>query len=240
MTMLKELEKVLEYYNLKFITKKEIKKLIKDNNIQKNTDQLIYKLIQKKKLVKIKNELYLYIPFKSINNIPNTNEFEINEKYLGNSKYYIGLWSAYNLYNFTNQIPNKLYIFNTKYQKIIKILNYNIIYIKTNKLYGIINKKYPYSDKEKTIIDVLNYFKYIGNLKDIIENIKTKKYNEEKLIKYAKKEKSIKLLKLIGIITENDKLYNYLKKNNKLNYYTHIRNSKKKEVYRKWKIKLIN
>jgi predicted transcriptional regulator of viral defense system len=239
MTNIKKIEKTLEYYDTKFISKTEIKKIIRENNIINNIDQLIYKLIQKKRLVKIKNKLYLYIPFKSINNTPNTNEFEINEKYLGNLKYYIGLWNAYNLHDFTTQIPNKLYVFNNKYQKNINILNYNIVYIKTNKLYGIINKKYPYSNKEKTIIDVLNYFKYIGNLKDIIENIKTKEYDEDKLITYAKKEKSIKLLKLIGIITENKKLYNYLKNNNKLNYYTYIRNSKKKEVYRKWKIKLI-
>ena len=239
----KRLISILEYKNIKKITKSELLEIIKNHIKTKNPINLINYLRKHKKLISVKRNIYLYIPVSSIDNKPLISEYEINEIYLEDKNYYIGFINAFNYYGFTNQIPNKLFVFNTKYNLDKKIINFNIKYIKIpkNKMFGIIKNKYPFSDIEKTIIDVLEYHKYYDSLDKIIYKIKQKKdlFNENKLINYAKKLNSIKLLKLIGIITENKKLYNYLEKNKKLNYYTKIKNTNLKKRFKKWKIMLI-
>jgi predicted transcriptional regulator of viral defense system len=233
---------ILEYKKTRFISKKELIEIITKYTNSKNPLRLIKNLINRKKIISIKRNIYLYIPVSSIDLKPTASEYEINEKYLENTDYYVGLTNALNYYGFTNQIPNQLFVFNTRYSLNKKIINFKIKYIKISKdqMFGIVNKKYPYSNIEKTIIDSLNYFKYIDSLEKIINLISNnkKRFNEEKLIKYAKRYKSIKLLKLIGIITENQNLYDYLKKKKKLRYYTKIRNTNNNKKYRKWKIML--
>ncbi len=240
----KKLVSILEYKKTKFITKEELISLIKDHVPSKNPLRLIKNLINAKILISIKKNNYVYVPVSSIDKKPTVSEFEINEVYLGqNNKYYIGLTNALNFHGFTTQVPNKLFVFNTKYNIEKNIINYKIKYIKVSedKLYGAIFNKYPYSDKEKTIIDILNYFKHVDSLDNILYMIKQNKdlLDENKLIRYAKKQKSIKLLKLIGIITENNDLYEFLRNTKKLNYYTKIRNTKNKKKYKTWKIILI-
>lgn len=235
---------ILEYKNIRIIKREDLLFLIKKYTNSKNPNKLIKNLKYQKKLLTIKREYYLYVPVASIDKTPSISEFEINEVYLDfNDLYYIGLINAYHLHGFTTQIPNKLFVFNTKYNLEKKIFNFKIKYIKIpkDKFFGIYSKKYPFSDIEKTIIDVLNYFKYVDSLDTIINQIKKKKhlFNENKLINYAKKEGSVKILKLIGVITDNQKLFLYLKNNNKLNYYTKIRNTKLNKRYNKWKIALI-
>ncbi|MFH0906248.1 MAG: hypothetical protein V1824_02840 [archaeon] len=239
----KRLISILEYKKVKFISKSELLDII--NNLVKSKDplQLIKGLKKQKKLITIKRDNYLYVPVSSIDKKPIVSEFEVNEIYLGKEIYYIGLLNAFNHYSFTSQISNKLFIFNTKYNLEKKIINFKIKYIRVRKekMFGITIDKYPYSDIEKTIIDVLDYFKYIDSLEILLQQIKENKrlFNEERLISYAKKLNSIKLLKLIGIITENEKLYKYLNSKNKLKDYTKIRNSGSKKRYKKWKIILI-
>ncbi|MEI8364328.1 MAG: hypothetical protein WCF78_02640 [archaeon] len=241
-TNISKLISAMEYYSVRYISKDQLLDIITKLNIKSNPNTLIYKMILGKHIVVIKQNTYLYIPISSIDRIPQITEYELNEAYLGeNEKYYIGLWNAYNYYGFTTQVSNKLFVFNKKINLNKKILSKEIKYIKVsnNYMFGITKDKYPLSDKEKTIIDILNYFKDIGNLKDIILEIKKHSFDVNKLITYGKETKSIKMLKLIGIITDNLDLYNYLKSKNKLSYYTYIRGSTKKEIYPKWKLKLI-
>ena len=47
-------------------------------------------------------------------------------------------------------------------------MRFKYIKIKKDKLFGITDEKYPYSDKERTIIDVLDYPGYLGGLSKII------------------------------------------------------------------------
>ena len=50
----------------------------------------------------------------SINKETGINELELNELFLESNDYYIGLYNAFNLHHFTEQVPNKLFVFNTK------------------------------------------------------------------------------------------------------------------------------
>lgn len=233
---------ILEYKKYKKIKRQDLISLISKYKISKNPSYLIKSMLQKKRLVSFKRGHYIVIPISSINKTTEITEFELNEYFLESEDYYIGLYNAFNLHGFTDQVPNKVFIFNTKYSFDKKILYYKFKYfkIKKDKLFGILKKyKYPYSDKEKTIIDALDYAEYLGGLGEVIDIIKESKYNKKKLIDYSVKYNSIKIMKLIGWLTNSNKLLILLKKRNALSYYTTIKKSGIKLIDKKWKIRIV-
>lgn len=235
------IQSILEYKKYKTIKREDLIKLISEHNISKNPGYLIKSMLVKKRLISFKNGHYIIIPISSVNKSPALSDFELNEYLLGTEKYYIGLYNAFNLHGFTEQIPNKMFIFNTKYSADKKILHYNFKFfkVKKNKLFGIIKNKYPYSDKERTIIDSLDYPEYLGSLSEVIDRIKNVKFDKEKLINYAITYNSIKIMKLVGVLTNSNKLLSLLKKKKALSYYTTIKKTTTKLLDKKWKLRLI-
>ena len=231
---------ILEYKGYKTILRKDLLKLISEYKISENPKYLIKSMLLKKRLILIKKEHYIIIPMKSANKGADVTEFELNELFLESSDYYIGLYNAFNLYGFTEQIPNKLFIFNTRYSADRNILHYKFKYfkIKKDKLFGILKKyKYPYSDRERTIIDVLDYPEYLGGLNKIIPKLKD--YNKEKLIDYAIRYNSVKIMKIAGYLTDSAKIYRILKNKGKLGYYTTVKKTRLNIIDKKWKIRMI-
>jgi len=232
---------ILEYKKTEIVTRAELIDLIKKYTKIKDIQDMVEKLQKKKRLVPIKKGVYMIIPFRSIDKRWALNNFELID-YLLKEDYYIGLYNAFNLHGFTEQIPTKMFVFNTKYSADKKILHYNFKFfkIKKDKLFGIFRKyKYPYSDKERTIIDVLEYPEYLGGLAEVLDRIKEVKYNKARLIDYAIKYNSIKIMKLVGLLTNSNKLLNVLKKKKALSYYTTIKKTRTKLLDKKWKIRLI-
>jgi len=232
---------ILEYKKTEIVTRAELIDLIKKYTKIKDIQDMVEKLQKKKRLVPIKKGVYMIIPFRSIDKRWALNNFELVD-YLLKEDYYIGLYNAFNLHGFTEQIPTKMFVFNTKYSADKKILHYNFKFfkIKKDKLFGIFRKyKYPYSDKERTIIDVLEYPEYLGGLSEILDRIKEVKYNKTRLIDYAIKYNSIKIIKLVGLLTNSNKLLSLLKKKKALSYYTTIKKTRTKLLDKKWKIRLI-
>ena len=231
---------ILEYKKIEIITREELIKIIKKFTKIKYIQLMIEKLQKKKRIVSIKRGVYMVIPLRAIDKKFSLDNYQLAD-YLLKEDYYIGLYNAFNLHGFTEQIPTKLFVFNTKYSADKKILHYNFKFfkIKKDKLFGIIKEKYPYSDKEKTIIDVLEYPEYLGGLSEVIDMIKQTKYDKVRLIDYAIKYNSIKIIKLVGLLTNSNKLLSLLKKKNALSYYTTIKKSRTKLLEKKWKIRLI-
>ena len=132
-------------------------------------------------------------------------------------------------------------MFNTEYSFDKKILHHNFKFfkIKKDKLFGIIKDKFPYSDKERTIIDALEYPEYLGGLSEVLEKIKSSDYNKNKLVDYAIRYNSIKIIKLVGILTGSSKLFNLLKEKKALNYYTTVKKTRTKLLEKKWQLRLI-
>lgn len=234
------LQSILEYKHYKVIKRKDLISLILKYNISKNPEYLIKSMLKKGRLVFFKRENYIIIPISSVDKTITLNEFEVNEYLLGEN-YYVGLYNAFNLHGFTEQIPNKMFIFNTKYSADRKILHYNFKFfkVKNDKLFGIFKNKYPYSDKERTIIDALDYPEYLGGLSEVIDRIKNVKYDKNRLIDYAIRYNSIKIIKLIGILTNSSKLLDLLNKKKALSYYTTVKRTGTKILDKKWKIRLI-
>jgi predicted transcriptional regulator of viral defense system len=229
---------ILEYKKLDIIKRETLIDLINKYVFIKDIDYLIEKLLNKKRIKIIKKGVYLIIPIYSIDQRKSLDEFKIIN-YLLEKDYYIGLYNAFNYHGFTNQIPNKTFVFNTKYSLEKEFLNHKIKFfkIKKNKIFGIL--KNNYSDKERTIIDSLNYYEYFGNLNYVFEKIKLSKYNEKKLINYSIRFNSIKIMKLIGYLTNSDKIFKLLNKKNALSYYTTIKKTNIKLLDKKWKLRLI-
>ena len=132
-------------------------------------------------------------------------------------------------------------MFNTKNSAVEKILHYNFKFfkIKKDKLFGIIKDKYPYSDKERTIIDALDYPEYLGGLSEVLDRINNSRYNKNKLVDYVIKYNSIKIIKLVGMLTGSSKLFNLLKKKKALEYYTTVKKTRTKLLDKRWQIRLI-
>ena len=235
------LQSILEYKKYKIIKRDELISLISNHKISKNPQYLIKSMLLKKRLVFFKKGYYIVIPVSSVSKTIGIDNLELNEYLLESSEYYIGLNNAFNFHGFTEQIPNKLFVFNTKYSFDKEILHYKFKFfkIKKDKLFGIIKNKYPYSDKERTIIDALDYPEYLGGLSEVMEKIKNSDYNKNKLVDYAIKYNSIKIIKLVGILTGSSKLFNLLKEKKALNYYTTIKKTRTKLLEKKWQIRLI-
>src|SRR3989344_526409 len=231
---------IVEYKKIEIITREELIKIIKKFTKIKYIQLMIEKLQKKKRIVSIKRGVYMVIPLRAIDKKFSLDNYQLAD-YLLKEDYYIGLYNAFNLHGFTEQIPTKLFVFNTKYSADKKILHYNFKFfkIKKDKLFGIVKEKYPYYDKERTIIDVLEYPEYLGGLSEVIDRIKQVNYNKVRLVDYATKYESIKIIQLVGLLTNGNKLLSLLKKKNALSYYTTIKKSRTKLLDKKWKIRLI-
>ena len=232
---------ILEYKKIDIITKRELLDLIERYMKVKDPADLIEKLLKKRKLVSIKRGIYMIMPFTAIDKKWSPDEQRIVD-YLLKDNYYIGLYNAFNLHHFTEQVPNKLFVFNTKYSSDKKILYHKIKFfkIKKDKLFGILKEyKYPYSDRERTIIDVLDYPQYLGGLNKVINSIKDSEYDRKKLVDYAIRYNSIKIMKIVGYLTKSKEIYRMLKNKGKLSYYTTVKKTRLSIIDKKWKIRMI-
>ena len=59
------------------------------------------------------------------------------------------------------------------------------------------------------------------------------------LVDYAIRYNSNKVIKLVGLLTESNKLFKLLEKKKALNYYTTIKKTGTKLLNKKWKLRLI-
>jgi predicted transcriptional regulator of viral defense system len=235
------LQSILEYKKYRIIKRNELIGLVSRYKISKNPKYLIKSMLQKKRIVFFRRGYYIVIPVSSVNKNVGIDKLELAHYLLESEEYYIGLFNAFNLHGFTEQIPNKLFVFNTKYSFDKEILHYNFKFfkIKKDKLFGIFKNKYPYSDKERTIIDALDYPEYLGGLNEVMDRIKDSNYNKNRLVDYAIRYNSIKIIKLVGVLTGSIKLFNLLKERKALDYYTTVKKTRTKLLNKKWQIRLI-
>jgi len=231
---------ILEYKKVRIILRDELMGLIRKHMDVKDVSDLISKLLFKSRLISIKKGVYAVVPLSSLDKTSEISDLEVVSYLLGDN-YYLGLFNAYNRYGFTGQVPNKLFVFNTKYSLNKMILGYQFKFfkVKNDKIFGVTSEKYPYSDKERTIIDVLDYPGYFGGLKQVLEQIEGVSFNKKKLISYAIRYKSIKIIKLVGLLTNSTALFKLLEGKKALNYYTTIKKTGTKILDKKWKLRLI-
>jgi predicted transcriptional regulator of viral defense system len=176
-------------------------------------EKILFRLNRQGILKKIKKGLYLYSPLESGPAGSNINEFLVPSVFFPKGNYYIGYSTMYNYYGFTDQLFQVMYILNTSLQreKAIGSMRFKMIKISEKRMYGlgkikIKNTEVIVSDKERTLLDMFYFPEPVGGLKKTFEilneQVKDKKVDVVRLIKYAVKFPNISTRKRIGFALE--------------------------------------
>ncbi len=124
---------------------------------------------------------------------------------------YISYWTAMNIHSLTEQIPNIMFIQNTKRSGTLKLKNsgtqIKFVKVKPNKLfgykkYGVGNHAWRVADVEKTVIDGFELPQYSGGFPEIIKAVNHAKLNQKKLIRYCKKQNNKSVTIRLGYLIE--------------------------------------
>ena len=147
----------------------------------KRTADVLDTLARKGRLLQIQRGKYLVVPIKAPNQQWAPNEFMVAALWMGDTPYYIGYYTMYNYWGFTEQIPQTVFIPNlTKnIKKTIGNVMYSAVKIDEKKYFGVSKIKVEdmdvcISDKERTLVDfVYNPIVSFNNVANVFkENIK--------------------------------------------------------------------
>lgn len=154
----------------------------------KRTADILDTLTRKGRLIQLQRGKYLIVPIKAPNQQWAPNEFVVAALWMGDTPYYIGYFTMYNYWGFTEQIPQTFFVLNLKknIKKTIGSLRYEVLRIDEKKYFGIqkINIEdvdVCISDKERTLVDFMynpmGAFASMGTvLKDNIDEIDLEKF----------------------------------------------------------------
>ena len=188
-------EKLHRNFNKKYITKEDIKDLIEP--LKLDYYSAVKYLLTNNYIVRILRGIFYLkgIEERKLKKIDVSYKEAISEalKIKNIKNWYFGLKTALKLNNLTHEyiaidtiISDKIFRKN-----IIKIFNHNIRFVKAKKdlfLSGIKREKYPYSDIEKTILDIIYFSKYNSKKNSEIKN-KVNEYlesaNKKKILDYS-------------------------------------------------------
>lgn len=208
----KEIEVIsrLSYEKTNVITKEQFDELFKKSLL---TRQIIYQLRKKGILKPINKGVYYFSPIESGPNGRRINEFLIPSILFPKGNYYLGFGTMYNYYGFTEQIFQTFYVLNTSIQRerIIDGKQFKLRKVKESKLYGLTkitirDSDVIVSDRERTLIDLIYFPDPVGGLTKAFEiftgQIKKKKADIKKIIRYAIRFPNITTRKRIGFVLE--------------------------------------
>lgn len=237
-----------EFERQKLITSEFAKHLF--GNTKKTAD-ILDTLTRKGRLIQLQRGKYLLVPIKAPNQQWMPNEFIIASLWMGDIPYYIGYFTMYNYWGYTDQIPQTVFVLNTKksIKKLIANVRYEAVKIDKKKYFGvqkitIEGEEVSISDRERTLVD------FIFNPIESFDTVQTtlrdnlKKIDLEKFIEYLTLFPLISVRKRAGFFLEKlgceSSLLAILKKSIG-NEHTYVvlnptKKSRKGKTNRKWKI----
>ncbi|MFH1415371.1 MAG: type IV toxin-antitoxin system AbiEi family antitoxin [Elusimicrobiota bacterium] len=210
-----------EYEKQKIVTRAFTLKLF---NNPKKTDNILDELRRKGRLLQIEKGKYFIVPMKAPNQLWVPNEFVTAKYWIGEASYYIGYFTMYNYWGFTEQIPQTMYVLNTKKSKtkVIADTKYKAVKITKEKYYGIKKIKIEgeeiiISDRERTLVDLVDNppgsFNIMrGILKDNIGKIDCDKFTDY-LVRYPVKAVLKRAGCIMAALGVQNNLLNRLKDN---------------------------
>jgi len=175
----------------------------------KRTADVLDTLARKGRLLQIQRGKYLVVPIKAPNQQWAPNEFMVAALWMGDTPYYIGYYTMYNYWGFTEQIPQTVFIPNlTKnIKKTIGNVMYSAVKIDEKKYFGVSKIKVEdmdvcISDKERTLVDfVYNPIVSFNNVANVFkENIKD--IDLDKFIGYLNRFPVVSVRKRAGFFLE--------------------------------------
>jgi len=117
---------------------------------------------------------------------------------------YISFWSALNYYGWSDNMPKKIFLATTKYNKGTDSFKY--VTLNKNRFFGYIRMgEFAIAEKEKSIIDSLLFPKYAGGMREIRKCLENgfDELDKKKLIDYALKVESRAVIRRLGFLLEN-------------------------------------
>jgi predicted transcriptional regulator of viral defense system len=215
--------------------------------------QVIFRLKKKGVLTAIKRGVYFYSPLDSGPAGSNINEFLIPQVFFPKGNYYVGYSTMYNYYGFSDQLFQVMYILNTSLQreKAIGSIRFKMVRISPKRMYGlekikIKDTEVAVSDRERTLVDLIYFPGPVGGMKKAFEileeQVRGKKADTARLIKYALKFPDTSTAKRIGFILEktglSDRklapLLNAIKRTSLIDLYPS--RSRKGKINKKWMV----
>lgn len=195
-----------EYEKKKLITTQYVQGIFNDN---KKAANLLNRLAQKGRFIQIEKGKYILVPIKAPNQLWTPNEFMLAKLWMDKTPYYIGYFTMYNYWGFTEQIPQTIFVLNTKKScvKIIGNIMYKAVKIDKSKYYGIQEIKIDdeivfISDKERTLVDfIYNPIGPFENIKKVL-GITWKQIDMDKFVKYLILFPAVSVRKRAGYILE--------------------------------------
>ena len=148
-----------EYDSVSFLTKEYVRKVYPQAS---RAWKILTTLTKKGRLIQLERGKYFIVPIKAPDQYWSPNEFIVADFWMKDIPYYIGYFTMYNYWGFTDQIPQKVFILNTRksVSKTIANVKYQAVKIAPNKYYGttkitIEGRQIVISDKERTLVDLI-------------------------------------------------------------------------------------
>jgi len=237
-----------EFERQKLITTQFAQKLFPDKN---KASRVLAFLTKKGRLIRIEKGKYILVPIKAPNQQWMPNEFVIADLWMGDVPYYIGYFTMYNYWGFTEQIPRTIFVLNTtkSCKREISGIRFEAVKIDTKKYYGVEKIKAEdqevyISDKERTLVDfAYNPLGSIRNFEVALED-NLNSIDLEKFIRYLKRFPVISVRKRAGFLLEKsgcqDKVLEPLRKSigkkRVLALLDPYSRSRKGKINKEWKI----
>lgn len=195
-----------EFEKQKLITTQFVQKLFPNKN---KASRVLVFLTQKGRFIRIEKGKYILVPIKAPNQQWMPNEFVVATLWMGDTPYYIGYFTMYNYWGFTEQIPRTIFVLNTakSCKKEIGGIRYEAVKINSKKYYGVEKIKVEdqevcISDKERTLVDFA--YNPLGSIRNfemaLQDNLNS--IDIEKFIQYLKKFPVISVRKRAGFLLQ--------------------------------------
>ena len=175
------------------------------------TWNVIGRLKKKKRLQKLENGKYLFVPARAGLEGHWSEDHWLIIPYLIDD-YYVGFWTAMNFWGMTEQIPYTVFIATTRRKKNRILLfgkqKFQFVTISKKKFFGCVdykigkNNHFNISSKEKTIVDGLTHPEYCGGIAEVTKAMWTvrKEIDWNKVYHMAKKVKINVVLHRLGYL----------------------------------------
>lgn len=196
----------VEFEKRRLITTDFVRRLF--GNPKKAAD-ILDSLTKKKRFIQVQRGKYLLVPIKAPNQQWMPNEFVVASLWMGDIPYYIGYFTMYNYWRFTDQVPQTVFVANTKknVKKIISNIRFVALRIDEKKYFGIERIKIEdvdvcISDQERTLVDFI--YKPTGSLENVRKTIKDNmgRIDLEKFIAYLVRFPVVSVRKRAGFFLE--------------------------------------
>jgi len=239
----------LSYEKKRIVTKEDLDAFFKFSNNERN--KIVYRLKQKGIFSTIKRGVYVFSPLEYGGQGAAINEMLIPPKIFPQGNYYIGYSTMYNYYNLTEQLFQVVYVLNTSLQRKKEIcgIQFNFLRVPESRMYGleritIERQEVIISSLERTLVDLVYFNKPVGGIKSALEilesELKKKRSDFRKFIRFATKFPNIKTRKRIGVMLEkkgySDELLVPLIKSVEGTAISSFTDSLKGKLNKKWKV----